>query len=308
MQFHAVLGFGLALLSMVLYGLYMVPRKHCDISPGLFTFWMGVGILAGSLVIGLALGGVPHATGPQIALIFVSGIIWATGSYCYAAAVQSIGLSRSTPIKNTSAVLGTLIGILILHEFAFNNPLALSLVVLGSLAVMASATLLSKAEAPECDSLACLDRKALLRGVLFSLWAAVAYSIYTIPMKQVYEQGVTPYAFLLYMGVGCFVGMTLLALVTGVRPGKEAICWRERLLAQSAGLMFAVGSICANVAVQKIGVAVTWPLTKNTLVAVLFGVIVLREVDLARHKSRLVIGVSLSVIGCILLALAMLQR
>jgi glucose uptake protein GlcU len=79
-------------------------------------------------------------------------------------------------------------------------------------------------------------------------------------------------------------------------------------MAQSSGVMFAIGSVCANVAVKHIGVAITWPLTKNTVVAVLFGVIVLKEVDVKHHKERLVLGSLLSIIGSIFLALAMIQR
>ncbi|MHB0999975.1 MAG: GRP family sugar transporter [Armatimonadota bacterium] len=300
-----VTGFGLAMLSMVLYSLYMVPRKKSSIPQGSFTFWMGFGILITTFIIGiLAEDSIPDVTIGQYLLIIISGIVWGTGTLAYSSAVKHIGLSRSTPIKNTSAILGTLSGIIIFHEFSFRHYVPMTLVVLGSIAIVVSATILSRIESfdkgDEDDG-----RQNLVFGILASVWAAVAYSAYTVPMKITYAEGVTPSTFLFYMGQGCFVGMTALSMILKVHMSPTQSPWRDRGMAGLSGLMWALGSLCANIAVKYIGVAVTWPLTKNTVIAVVYGTLVLKEIDTARHKKSLNAGLLLSLAGVLLLAIAM---
>jgi len=301
-------GFALALSSMVLYGLYMVPRKSTGIGQGAFTFWMGCGILAGTCAFGLLFGGLERVTLAQFAWMFASGVVWATGTHAYCRGVQLIGLSRSTPVKNTSAMLGTLLGIAAFHEFASGDGWAVGMVLAGSLAVVVSATMLGRVESNDEAEMRKIRPGYYAYGVVCSVWAAIAFSVYTVPMKALYAQGVSPSGFLFYMGFGCFAGMCLTAALTGGFARGQVMTWRDRNLAQVSGIMWAVGSYCANVAVKLIGVAVTWPLTKNTVVAVLYGVLVLKEVDARRHRRDLWIGLVLSVAGVALLALAMGRR
>ena len=306
MLYQQAQGFVLALTSMVLYGLYMVPRRKSSASAGAFTFWMGWGILVSTTVIAVLSKNIQPVNVQQYLLMFLSGILWATGTLGYLYSVQLIGLSRSTPIKNTSAVLGTLFGILIFQEFSLDKYLPLSLAILGSGAIVASATLLGRVEIPDNVENPRVNTKMLIYGVLCSLWAAIAYSAYTIPMKIAYSQGISPSAFLLYMGQGCFVGMSLLAIIIDSnKPKHPRTTWKDRNLAQLAGMMWAVGSLCANSAVKLIGIAITWPITKSTFVAVLYGVFVFREIDVKKHRSELNAGLLLSVIGVVLLGWAM---
>lgn len=303
MLLDKVTGFTLALTAMLLYGVYMVPRKKSPISQSAFTFWMGFGILVGSGIITLVSGGVGRVNLAQLALIFGSGLVWATGTHTYCLGVKSIGLSRSTPIKNASAILAALLGIAVLHEFALDRPLPLALVVLASIAVVGSAAVLGGVEAMDSQP-SKPGSKSVLWGILYSAWAAVAYSVYTVPMKIVYRQGVTPADFLFYMSLGCFVGMSITARLTRPRSKSPAVTWRDRGLAQFSGLMWVAGSLAANIAVKLIGVAITWPLTKTTVVAVAYGALILKEIDMSRHKRAVWIGVALSIAGVALLAWA----
>lgn len=292
---------------MVLYGLYMVPRRTSAVSHRTYTLWMAIGILAGTAVIGLADRGVPRVRAESYVMVLVSGIIWGTGTSAYTRAVQTIGLSRSTPVKNLSAVFGALLGLVVFREFSLSGAHSTVLVLLGSVAVVVSAWMLSSVEAPEGGT-GRLGARRLLVGAALSLWAAIAYSLYTVPMKLMYQQGMSPSGFLFCMGHGCFLGMALPVLLARRGPGAKKTVWRDRGLAVLSGLMWAVGSMCANVAVKIIGVAVTWPLTKTTLVAALYGAFVLREVDLARRRGRFWTGVALSVAGVVALAIALSGR
>ena len=302
------LGFVLAIASMTLYGLYMVPRKKSSIPQGVYTFWMGCGILISTFIIGMLSGNISRVNVLQYAMIFGSGLLWATGTDAYCRAVRSIGLSRSTPIKNTSAILGTLFGIIFFSEFSLSGALPVAFALLGSISIVVSATILGRLEVTEIPGHCCSEQsKSPLYGILYSIWAAGSYSAYTIPMKIVYTQGITPSSFLFYMGQGCFVGMAVIAYLSRTRSDAP-VTWRDRNLAQISGAMWALGSLCANVAIKMIGVAIAWPITKNTVVAVLFGVLVLKEIDAVRHKKDLRLGLVLSVLGVALLAFATVHR
>lgn len=302
-------GFALAISAMVLYGLYMAPRKRSTASAGAFTFWMGLGILVSTIIIALLSDGMQYVNIRQYLLMFLSGVLWATGTFSYLRAVQMIGLSRSTPIKNTSAAIGTLFGIVVFHEFSYYRIFPLTLVILGSGIVVVSAVMLSRVEAPDDKINQKSGTKNLVFGVMYSIWAALSYSAYTIPIKIAYSQGISPSGFLLYMGQGCFVGMSILAVIIDRnQPKKSLTTWKDRNLAQLAGVMWAVGSLCTNSAVKLIGLAITWPITKSTLVAVLFGVLILKEIDVKSHRRELRMGLVLSVIGVILLGWAMSLR
>lgn len=298
-------GFSLALLAMVLYSLYMVPRKRVSLSQKTFTWWMGVGILLSTLLIGMLVEGIKPVSVRQYLWIFGSGLLWATGTVGYSGAVKYIGLSRSTPIKNTAAILATINGVVIFHEFPGDGLVSILAVMLGSLAIVVSATVLCRVECRKDSADYKVGRGRWMLGIVGSFWAAIAYSAYTIPMKLVYAQGVSPTAFLFYMGQGCFVGMALIALfMKSENAPAKPVTWRSRNLAQLSGIMWAVGSLCANYAVKAIGVAVTWPLTKTTAVSVIYGVLVLKEVDVIRHKKDLRFGILLSIVGVVLLAYA----
>lgn len=315
-----VTGFSLALLSMVLYSLYMVPRKKSSIPQSVYTLWMGIGILFSTTILGVTTGGLQLVKPMDYVMMFICGVVWATGSDAYCRAVSLIGLSRSTPIKNISAAIGTLLGIAVFGEFSLSNIHPLIMAGLGSIAVVASATILGRVEnIDESTNSEVLenpesDKRTLIKGVLFALWAAVAYTIYTVPMKIIYAHHVTPSAFLLYMGHGCFIGMVLIGIIDtrmkgrsirGYFTGSNLPNWKASLAPQLSGAMWALGSLFANIAVKHIGVAITWPITKSTLFAVAYGVFVLKEVDVSKNKRDLYIGLILSVVGIVLLAMAL---
>lgn len=307
MSLQQLQGFALALSAMVLYGVYMAPRKKSKASNDAFSLWMGVGILIGTTIIVLLDNGLPQVNTLQYFIMAITGIVWGTGTIGYCRAVQLIGMSRSTPVKNLSAMFGTLLGVAVFHEFSLCNPVSFILVFCGSAAVVLSTNVLGRVEAPSANGKK-IGRRTLLAGFLWAFWAAVAYSLYTVPLKIMYSQGIGPSEFLFIMGQGVFVGMAAPFVFARIRGDSASVQWRDRRLAISSGLMWAVGSLAANIAVKSIGVAVTWPLTKTTLVAVLYGVIVFKEVDVKRHKADLVLGILLSILGVTLLGFAMLDR
>lgn len=269
-----------------------------------FVLWMGIGMLLWATLAWIVLEEIQPATAVQYAVMFGCGVIWGTGTLGYTRAVQLIGLSRSTPVKNFSAVIGTLLGIVVLQEFSITDGSSMALVLGGSLAVTVSATLLGGLDEHPDSNSPKLTAKTKLYGFACALWAAIGFSIYPIPMRMYYSQGIGPAEFVFFMGLGCFLVLITPALFAGRGTLVKNVTWHDRRLAMLSGAMWAAGTLCAGIAVKLIGVAVTWPLTKSTIVAALYGAFVLKEVDLVNHRRGFVLGIVLSVVGVTLLAVA----
>lgn len=269
-------------------------------------FFMGVGMLMGAAFWAWLAGGDLGGRPSDRLLAQLGGVVWALGSLGYAWSVQTIGLSRSTPIKNTTAIFGTLYGILIFHEFTFSDVPGLIMSVLGSIAIVAAAILLGAVTSP-AEQHTPIPKRTFLFGVLGSAIAAVSFSFYAIPLKIAVGHGMSPTGFLFYMGQGACAGMCLIALASR-RPARRAANGPSEfgLLPLLSGLIWASASACCNSAIKLIGVTIAWPIANlNTLVAVGYGVWILHEVRVAHHRRELVLGLGAATLGVVLLAMAM---
>ncbi len=303
---NQTIGFGYAIIATFLFGMYMVPRQYTRVSHRIFLTWMGIGILFSATIISLVFEGISSISIFHYILTFVAGLAWSVGALGYAVSVDYLGLSRATPIKNTYSALSTIFGIAIFHEFTPARPTALTLAVVGSLAIVISASLLGRIEASK--SMACppADRRCITIGILFAVVSAIGYGIRSIPTKTVLSQGISSETFLFYMAHGAFVGNIVAAKVfpkgnDNVRPTVY-----DCLLAVLSGLAWTVAAEFLNLAVMAVGIAVAFPLVNlSTLIAVAYGLIVLRDVNFRAHKTWFWSGLIISVLGVSLLASAL---
>lgn len=290
---------------MVLFGLYMVPRRYSRVSSSRFMFFMGVGTLAGAYVLGRTFGGNLDVSVELRMMAVVGGIIWGLGTLAYSMGVQKIGLSRSTPVKNTTAILGTLYGIVIFREFTLADPAGLAMAVAGSGLIVLAAILLGAVTSPGEEHIP-IERNTFVAGVALSLTAALCYSFYAIPLKYAVQNGLSPTGFLYYMGQGAFLAMAALALVVRGSEPPPAGVGEVGLLPLAAGILWAAASAFCNSAIQLVGISIAWPVGNlNTVVAVAYGTWFLNEVRVAEHRRELYQGLLAATVGVALLALAM---
>ncbi len=311
-----ITGYLLAVLSMCIYGVYMSPKKLSGLTDSRFTFWMACGIMVSAGVFYLT---VPHEekTDPVMACVSAAaGLVWATGSFAYTLSISRIELTRSTPIKNLSSLFGLLLGMACLSEGRGKSVFMICCICLSGLLITVGAWLLSRVGAV-VEGKKLLSRSDYISGCLLALWAAVGFSIYTVPMKLAFGSGMTPVSFLFFMSSGIFIGMALLAVWAGWRPelslfyentlrhvpGKKAKSYAvSRLMALSSGLGLTLGQLLANYAVKLAGVAVVWPITKNSVAAVLFSAFVLKDVCWKSSPGKMFWGVLLCLAGIIVMA------
>lgn len=302
-------GFGYALIATFLLGFYMVPRQYTRISQRAFLVWMGIGVLVSGTLIGLVTEGIPRVSLLHYILAFAAGLVWSVGALGYAASVEYLGFSRATPIKNIYGAFSTIFGIVIFHEFTTQQPAALSLAVIGSLAIVVSASLLGRVEAPRSMSCPRADSRCILIGAAFGVLSALGYGLRSIPTKIVLGEGVSAETFLFYMAQGAFVGNMIAAMAFPRATNGAPATSRDYLLAALSGVTWAVASQFMNLGVIGVGIAITFPLMNlSTLIAVGYGLLVLRDVDYRAHKGWFWSGLAVSVVGAGLLAGALALR
>ena len=309
-----LLGFVFGMLSGVGFGLFMVPRKHSNLDNSQFPFSMGIGVLIGTSVFGLFAGKILPEPTLDYALSLLAGAFWGIGTIGFMYGVHYLGLARSAPIKNTHAVLGTIFGVVIFHEFAFSHPIPLTLVLLGSAFMFVSAYSMGKMSSVHGSNSAHsgkydprTERRLTILGVAWSIGSAVGYSAYTIPMKIVFAHGMSPLAFLAFMGHGCFLSMAVLFVLSGgnIRNWWQQ-SWQDQAWAIAGGIMWSIASAFSYTSIKMIGLAVSWPLVNlNTLVAAAYGIRIFKEIDLSLNRTAIICGILSAVLGVIFLALAL---
>jgi glucose uptake protein len=285
---------------MVLFGLYMVPRKLCGLRDGQFVLTMCIGAVVTTQAAQLLAhrGHLPTVPAVGALLSFSCGPIWTLGMLSYTLSVSRMGLTLATPIKNTTAILGTLFGLFVFSEWRETDPV---LAILGSLLVVACAVVLG----------ACGDKCAprghvTVAGVAFALLAALFFSAYTIPLRLAQQQGVDSYRLMAYMGLGTLAGaVVVFGVFTRGRRDWLHQPMRDHAFAALAGCIWALATITMSEAIARIGLAITWPVTNlNTVVTVAAGIYLFREVDLRRHWRTVALAMLCAVAGTLLLGLA----
>lgn len=306
-----IVGFSLALLSMFGFGLYMVPRKFSRLRDFDFVLSMCFGaVLTTQVVRALAHDGdfpVVEATG--LWLSFACGPIWALGVLFYTLSVSHMGLALATPIKNTTAVLGAIFGLVLFAEWRETNPLY---AIAGScLVVLCAVVLAACGRCTENGPVACRTRPGTRTivsgvGVLCALLAAVFFAAYTIPLRLAQQAGVDNYTLMAYMGLGTLTGG--LGLWLGFSRGRRR--WvteplRDHALAALAGCIWALATLTMTAAIMRIGLAVTWPVVNlNTIVTVAVGVVIFGEISFRACARPIALAMLCAIAGTVLLGLA----
>jgi len=297
-----MLGIAVALGCAAFFGLYMAPRKLCKMGGIPFLLTMMIGVL-GSLLVAWLLAGRPHdAHGFDVALSAFCGVLWTLGTLFFILGVMRLGLAVSTTIKNTTAVWGALFGIVLFHEGIHTEPVTC---VLGSVLIALAACVMGLIGSDN-------DRSHGLSvpGLAYSLLASLCYAAYTIPMKVVRAHGVSFLEVTFYMAFGAAV--TGLLMFTTM--DRDFRAWarqplRDHAYALLAGVLWSVAVLTMTVALDLVGLAVTWPIANvNTVFAVALGVFVFREISVARHGRMLALGMFFAVGGVCLLGLSKALR
>ena len=297
MDSNAITGVLLGLLTAVFIGLFMVPRRHYKGNTATFLVGVTSGAAVGNLVYWIV-SGMPFEVTWLAAGSLLPGVNWAVGTFAYAAGTHRVGLAKATGIKNTQVVVATVGAFVIFGEAQTTEPI---FAFAGAGLVVATALVLSgmrhrKEALPH----------ASLKGYLIPIIASVLYGINGLLLKWLIAGGVPRPQINFGIGLGAFAGGLLVYRVTrGRLDFLRAVSPWQHLLAVSGGLTWAAGLVTMIISIHYVGLAVAWSLLNLSIViSVLYGTIVLREVDIRLRWKQVAVGLALACFGVLSLYLS----
>lgn len=309
----AGIGFMLAVLCSVSFGAYILPRKLSRLSVLDYQYWVALAIAPAMLITCVSVRS-PVLVSPVLALVGIGcGVLWTCGSISYSAAVDNLGVTRSTPIKNLAPAFAALYGIAIFHEYVISEPRELWMTIGGVAFMVVAALMIGGVSANEHESALAFDaarnvelrKKSFKLGLLYSAGAAFFYGAYSVPLKWLFKHGVGAFTACAWLGVGVLLSTVAVHVVKQKRvlpknPGK-----REIGLGAAAGGIWTSGQLLGALAMLYIPMSISWPVSNlGTLVAIAWGVLIFKEVHLKRHGLVLAGSVVVYVAGLMLLAMA----
>lgn len=174
----AMLGILAALGAGVLWGTMYIPYRKAYISGmnplsfvTVFTFGELGTVFALAAVFHGGIGGLSvelTRARPALFWLFLGGFCWVLGDLFQQYAAKYIGIGRGIPLSNTNQLWGLAWGALVFGELAGLGPTGRMLVIAGSLVMIAGATAISFAEAPESEQTswrAAMDRECRRYGL-----------------------------------------------------------------------------------------------------------------------------------------------
>lgn len=287
-----------------MFGIYMVPQKYAGLGPLQFLMSLGIGVLITTLPLSLV-EQISWGETTNVALSFLCGVLWCTGTIGYIYGIQEAGLARASCLKNTTGIIGTIFGIVFLQEFSLAEPVPLLLAVIGSAAIVYATIILAKTKASADDK-----GKIRLRGIGGSLYAAVSFAVIMIPTKILLVSGFPLSSYLFFKGQGAFIAIFISFLCA--ERGRIHL-WvgsniEQHLWGILSGSLWTIGFYLVATSTKLIGLAISWPLNQlSTHVAVLIGII-LGEFDIKRYKASIIWGLIMATIGIAALGAARIMQ
>lgn len=141
-----------------------------------------------------------------------------------------------------------------------------------------------------------------MNWIAYGLVAAVCFGVSTLFLKLAQQKGnLTPYYLSFLFGFGIILVFSLLLIFN---PQFE-FDWKSNRWAIAGGAIWAVGTLAVAIAiVRKADIARLAPIYNiNTLITVLLGIIILKEIPDASQMIRVIGGAVLIVIGAVLVSI-----
>lgn len=309
----AGLGFSLAVLCSLSFGAYILPRKLSKLSVLDYQFWVAVAIAPAMLTVNLVAGS-PLFISPLAVWIAIScGVLWTFGSMSYSAAVDYIGVTRSTPVKNLAPAFAAFYGIAVFHEYVASQPRELFLTIGGVVLMILAAFLIGRAGAHDYERAHAFDKsstkeekkRSFAKGVLYSMGAAFFYGAYSVPLKWLFQHDIGAFTACAWLGIGVLLSTVVVFAIKRKKLFPSFPGTREFGLAISAGGIWTSGQIVGALAMLYIPMSISWPVSNlGTLVAMAWGVFIFKEVHLEKHRYAVVASVVTYIVGLTFLAWA----
>ncbi|MCK5022579.1 MAG: hypothetical protein KAS04_00255 [Candidatus Aenigmarchaeota archaeon] len=268
--------------AVILWGSYIVPFKKMKADVPYSQFLMCSGIMLVTIILSFVFN-----LGFTITVFGIaSGAMWAVGNFLSLLAIKKIGISRAYPIWISSMLVAYFWGVLLFSEI---TGIGIMMGLLGTLAVLAGAVLITKTEKTKGP--------ALITGILLAIGTALFFGTQFVPFKL---SGFPAWEYYFQMSVGIFITSLVIFLLNRKVPRELQL--KNGLL---GGIIWGIANLLGIYVVQFFGIAKSGPLTQlSVVIGVLWGLFYFKEISGRKAVVRILAGTIVILIGAIIVSLA----
>ncbi len=299
----AWLGAAEAPTKLVATGLSPYTISLCMVA-GVFTArWTFPTLLRGTKYVFEDLLGKPHL----LVWAILAGALWAVANTLTVFAIRDVGLAIAFPLWNANSLIGILWGIVLFRELRGASAGNWAKVILGSLAIVAGATMLGISTIRSANA----SSTHAAAGVAAALGASLLWGTMYVPYRKAYLSGMNPLSFVTIFTVG-ELG-TMFALSIGLAGGFHTVA--GQLFAARhfvfwlflGGFCWVIGDLFQQYATKYIGIGRGIPLSNtNQLWGLAWGALVFGELAGLdrRHQLAILAGSAVMILGALAISTA----
>lgn len=290
-----MIGYLLAILSSLFFGIYIIPKKLVKTDTKYYLFYMSLGFVFISLIayFSTLFTGNNHEMlfHPVLLLVCLRGISWFIASNLFLISIDKIGMSRSTQYKNLKGPLGVLLTLIFLSEFKVTNVM---LVLLAAILTFLSAVLftIKKDNKKEIDK----------SGIVYACIASLFLGVNALIQKYVTNCGFI-YTQQLYQSITIMITSFIYVLMKDKSiTNLQSLTLRNKLLAFIGGLLYYFATYFNTLAYKYLPASIAFTIINMSGVwTVLIGILLFKEIDFKKNYKRILFGIFLSIIAIFIL-------
>lgn len=286
-----MIGYLLAILSSLFFGIYIIPKKIVKLDTKHYLFYMSLGFVAISLIAYL----ISLLTGnnneplfhPVLLLVCLRGLSWFVASNLFLISIDKIGMSRSTQYKNLKGPFGVLLTLIFLSEFKVTN---VSLVLLAALLTFLSALLftIKKDENKKIDK----------SGIIYACIASLFLSVNALIQKYVTNCGFV-YMQQLYQSITILIASYIYVLIKDKTVKKlQIISFKNKILSFLGGVLYYFATYFNTLSYKTLPASISFTIINMSgLWSVLIGILIFKEIDFKKNYKRIILGIILLILS-----------
>ena len=290
-----MIGYLLAILSSLFFGIYIIPKKIVKLDTKYYLFYMSLGFVSISLIAYLIslLAGNNNETlfHPILILVCLRGISWFVASNLFLISIDKIGMSRSTQYKNLKGPFGVLLTLIFLSEFKVTN---VSLVLIAALLTFLSALLftIKKDDNKKIDKC----------GIIYACIASLFLSVNALIQKYVTNCGFV-YMQQLYQSITIMVVSYIYILLKDKNIKKlQDICLKNKILSILGGVLYYFATYFNTLSYKTLPASIAFTIINMSgLWTILIGILIFKEINFKKNYKRIMLGIILLVISIVAL-------
>lgn len=278
-----------ALVPMFAWGSIGFVSNKIGGKPSQQTFGMTLGALLFALVVWLVVR--PEMSMKLWIFGILGGIIWSVGQTGQFHAMQYMGVSVANPLSSGSQlVLGSLIGVLVFHEWT--KPIQFVVGTIALLLLIVGFYFSSKQDETNAASNQLHDFSKGFRALTYS---TTGYVMYAVLFNNIMKFDVL--SVILPMAVGMVLGA---AMFMSFKVSFDQYVIKNSVV----GLLWGVGNIFMLLAASKAGLAIAFSFSQlGAIISIVGGVLFLGETKTKKEMRWVITGILCFIVGAILLGI-----